>query len=230
MNRLLRPIALASLAILLSSASSQAGTIVGSIRASSPGAEETGGQSAYQSRRYKFLEKVDYSDLTDFVISIDGKEISPDPEKPAPTASVEQRDGAFHPRILPIVAGTEVSWPNRDDIYHNVFSMSEARPFDLGMYKSSDDPKRLVFEKPGQIDVFCAIHAQMNCVVLVLPNPWFALSDRRGRFTIENVPAGKHRLKAWHERLPSKYLEIDVPEEGEVEVDIVMGLAELPKF
>ncbi|MDA0346980.1 MAG: carboxypeptidase regulatory-like domain-containing protein [Verrucomicrobia bacterium] len=124
----------------------------------------------------------------------------------------------------------EIVWQNSDEIFHNVFSISEAKPFDLGYYKSKDNPKAVVFVKPGRVDVFCSIHSQMNCIVLVMPNPWFATSDRRGNYEIKNVPPGTYQLKAWHERLPPKYLEITVPEEGTIELDIVMGLSELPKF
>jgi len=63
-----------------------------------------------------------------------------------------------------------------------------------------------------------------------MPNPWFSSTDKRGRYEIKNVPAGTYRLKAWHERLPPKYIEITVPADGTVDLDIVMGLADLPKF
>src|SRR4029079_18714624 len=122
---------------------------------------------------------------------------------------------AFLPHVLPIVAGTTVEWPNNDDIFHNVFSMSEANPFDLGLYKNPD-VKRVPFNKAGRVDVFCSIHANMNCVVDVLENPWFAVADAGGKYAITNVPPGTYKLKAWHERLPSQTQEITVPAEGEV--------------
>ncbi|MDQ8202842.1 carboxypeptidase regulatory-like domain-containing protein [Pelagicoccus sp. SDUM812003] len=210
---------------------SEGGDIVGSIQATAPNIETSrSNDSAYQSRRYKFLDTIDYESLRDFVVSIESIEESDQARQNSKLASVSQKDGAFIPHVLPIAAGTEVEWPNRDEIYHNVFSMSEVRPFDLGMYKSEDDPKRLVFDKPGQVDVFCAIHSQMHCIVLVLPNAYFSKSDRRGRFEIKDVPPGSYRLKAWHERLPSKYLDIEVPEQGDLEIDIVMGLLDLPKI
>lgn len=218
-------------ALFLLTPLADAGSIVGSIKASAPSEESTDGSSgAYQSRRYKFLEQIDYDSLNDFVVSIHGIDQPAIDDAARPRASVAQQDGGFVPSILPIVAGSEVSWPNRDDIYHNVFSMSEVRPFDLGMYKSSDDAKSLVFDKPGQIDVFCAIHSEMHCVVLVLPNPWFSISDRKGRFEIKDVPPGNYTLKAWHQRLPTKYVEIVVPEKGDLKLKLEMGLADLPKI
>lgn len=211
-------------------ASLTAGSIKGTIQASPPDNDEQSKGGAYQSRRYKFLDQVDYESLQDFVVSIDEIERPATDETGRPKASVAQRDGTFFPHVTAIVAGSEIEWPNRDDIFHNVFSMSDVRPFDLGMYKSSDDAKSLVFEKTGKIDVFCALHSQMHCIVLVLPNPWFSKSDRKGRFEITGVPPGRYRLKAWHERLPSKYIDIEVPDDGYLEIDIEMGLADLPKI
>lgn len=215
---------------LLLATSLSAGTIKGTVQASPPDNDDESQGGAYQSRRYKFLDQIDYDSLRDFVVSIDQIEQPATEETGRPKASVAQRDGSFFPHITTVVAGSEIEWPNRDEIYHNVFSMSDVKPFDLGMYKSTDDAKSLVFEKTGKIDVFCAIHSQMHCVVLVLPNPWFSKSDRKGRFEIKDVPPGKYRLKAWHERLPSKYIEIEVPAEGDLELDIEMGLADLPKI
>lgn len=223
---------LALLAALALASPSDAGSIVGTIRAVSPKLEGAAPQEggAYQSRRYKFLEKLDYSDLRDFVVSIDDVKHPPGPNQARPFAIVAQKDGAFQQRVLPIVVGTEVEWPNMDDIFHNVFSMSDAQPFDLGMYKRTEQAKSLVFEREGQVDVFCAIHSAMHCVVLVLPNPWFSLSGADGSFAIHDIPPGTYTLKAWHERLPAKRLQIVVPESGSVEINIEMGFADLPKI
>lgn len=207
-----------------------AGTISGQISVSPPsGAGGKSDTGEYESRRYKFLEKVEYSKFGDFIVSIEGVEKPYSGEGPRPQAIISQKNGAFSPRILAVVAGTEISWPNRDTIYHNVFSISEIEPFDLGYYRKDEEAKRLVFEKQGRIDVFCSIHADMNCVVMVLPNPWFAQADKNGRFEIEGVPPGEYRLKAWHERLPPKYMDVVIEDEGETEVVIEMGFKSLPK-
>ncbi|MEM9158317.1 MAG: hypothetical protein AAGB46_04650 [Verrucomicrobiota bacterium] len=207
-----------------------AGTISGKIVVTPPsGADGKNEKGEYESRRYKFLEKVEYSKFGDFIISVEDIEKPYLGEGPRPQAIISQKNGSFSPRILAVVAGTEVSWPNRDSIYHNVFSISEVEPFDLGYYKGDDEAKRIVFEKPGRIDVFCSIHAEMNCVVMVLPNPWFAKADKNGRFKIEGLPAGEYRLKAWHERLPPKYIEVAVEEEKETELSIEMGFKRIPK-
>lgn len=209
---------------LLSAASALAGSIVGEVRAEGlPPVEGGAGGGAYASRRYKFAERVDYERLTDFVVYID-QTVPGAPGAPTePVAVVTQQDAMFAPRVLPVVVGTTVSWPNRDDIYHNVFSLSDAATFDLGMYRGDDQTKRYTFDQPGRVDVFCAIHANMHCIVLVLPSPYFARSDDRGRYVIRDVPPGTYRLRAWHERVPGQTVEVVVPADGEVTVDFVLG-------
>lgn len=208
-----------------------AGTITGTVKAQ--GAETAapgGGGGAYASRRYKFVERLDYEQLRDFVVYIDqtfpGVTFTP----PKEAAVMRQKEAQFVPHILPVLVGTTVEWPNLDDIYHNVFCMAETKPFDLGLYNSEQPPKRIVFDKPGQADVFCSIHTKMHCIVLVLTNPYFVLADEKGRFTLPNVPAGTYQLRAWHERVPGQTLTVTVPAEGSVEADFTLGLAALPKY
>jgi plastocyanin len=209
----------------------RAGTITGTVTArGKPEAEGPVAVGKYDSRKFKFVEKVDYAALRDFVVFIDGKLTN----RVAPTNRLQtvltQKDATFRPHVLPIVAGTTVQWPNEDDIYHNVFSVSEPRPFDLGLYKKDAPDKIVPFDQPGRVDVFCSIHSHMHCIVLVLENPYFAATDAKNRYVIRNVPAGTYKLKAWHERLPALVQEITVPETGEVKVDFTLGINNLPKF
>jgi plastocyanin len=210
-----------------------AGTITGVVRAQ--GAElpaDAGGSSGgnYGSRRYKFLEKVDYEQMSDFIVYIDQPAPAGSaPAAPPPLAVIRQRDGAFVPHVTPVAVGTTVEWPNDDEIYHNVFSMSDKTPFDLGLYKNGDAAKRVTFDQPGRVDVFCSIHTKMSCIVLVVPNRWFARADAGGRFTIRDVPAGTWKLRAWHDRLPSQVKEISVSADGSVEADFTLGISGLPK-
>ena len=211
-----------------------AGTIMGNVQArGKEGAEASASGGKYDSRQFKFAERVDYESMHDFLVSIEG----PVGKNAAPptnavqvvTRKIAQRGATFSPHILPVVAGTTVEWPNYDDILHNVFSFSETKPFDLGLYKSPE-VKRITFDRPGRVDVFCSIHARMSCVVMVLENPFFATTNERGAYKIPNVPAGTYKLKAWHERLPSQIQEVTVPEQGEVKVDFLLGITNLPKL
>ena len=182
----------------------------------------------YSSRKARFFEKVDYSQLRDFVVWLETTNTVSFPKPEKPLRIVVQKDATFRPHVLPILLGTTVEWPNEDDIYHNVFSFSDPRPFDLGLYK--DEVKRITFDKPGRVDIFCSIHKNMNCVILVLNNPWFASAADDGRYSIRDVPAGRYTLKAWHERLPPLAREIDVDAAGTKRVDLQMGISGLPQI
>jgi plastocyanin len=218
------------LALLCDAARSRAGTVLGSVRAEGKaGLQNEAACGPYESRKYKFVPRLNYAEFRDFVVFLEGPVPGPWPPEARATRRVVQRDAQFIPHVLPIPVGTTVEWPNEDDILHNVFSISETKPFDLDLYKAPV-VKRVTFDKPGRVDVFCSIHTTMSCVVLVLENPFFAVSDEKGRYVIREVPAGTYRLKAWHERLPPQVREITVPEKGEVRVDFVLGLQTLPKY
>jgi plastocyanin len=214
---------------LLAGANLLGGTITGTISARGTPVDGDASGGAYQSRRYKFAEKVNYDQLTDFVIYLDEPLATPATSDHKSAAITTQKNAAFEPHVLPIAVGTSVKWPNEDEIYHNVFSDSDAKQFNLGLYHQEKVPV-LTFDKIGRIDVFCSIHSQMHCIIMVLPNPFFAKADANHRFVIKDVPAGTFKVRAWHERLPSQVKEVVVPAEGEVRVDFILGLGELPKY
>jgi plastocyanin len=220
----------------LTALAARAGTITGNISAQGKTnvPDATAPDGPYASHKYKFLPKVDYAAMHDFVVYVEGslgtnRTISTNLEEVA-TTRIAQEGAIFSPHVLPVMVGTTVEWPNNDRIYHNVFSMSDAKQFDLGLYKGNPPDKRVTFDKPGRVDVFCSIHTSMNCIVLVLENPYFAATDGNGNYKIQNVPPGKYKLKAWHERLPADEQEIIVPTNGEVRVDFVLGIKNLPQY
>ena len=154
------PLVLSLALIFLSFERSQAGAITGRVRAhgkETPDVDSGGGK--YASRKYTFLERVDYSSMRDFIVFIEGPIGGPvaPPDKPVQvitTKKITQKGAMFTPNVLPVLVGTTVEWPNHDDIFHNVFSMSEPKMFDLGLYKDPE-VKRVTLDKPGRIDVFC---------------------------------------------------------------------------
>jgi len=119
---------------------------------------------------------------------------------PAVPPVLRQHGERFVPHVLPVVAGTTVDFPNDDPIYHNVFSLSRTRTFDLGRYPQGSS-RSVRFDTPGVVQVFCHIHADMSGYILVLENPFFVIPDAQGRFALEGVPPGDYRLIAWHERI-----------------------------
>jgi plastocyanin len=112
--------------------------------------------------------------------------------------SLDQRKETFVPHVLAITAGTTVDFPNHDRTYHNVFSLSKAKRFDLGRYAAGTS-KSVRFDRPGIVRVFCDIHSHMNAFILVFGHRFFALTDAEGRYAIEGVPPGTYTLSAWFE-------------------------------
>jgi len=116
---------------------------------------------------------------------------------PSTNPRINQKDLMFRPLVLPITAGTTVDFPNNDDVFHNVFSYSSPKEFDLGRYPIGKS-KKVTFERPGVVSVYCDIHAYMYATILVLENPWFATPDKNGGYVIRGVPEGEYELAFWY--------------------------------
>lgn len=136
-----------------------------------------------------------------------------------PVPQMAQKDQAFVPRVLAVAAGGAVDFPNLDPIFHNVFSVSPVKRFDLGKYPRGHS-RRLVFGKTGLVQVYCDIHANMAGYILVLPNHAFARPDNGGAFTLPDLPPGSYALDVWHPDLPDVHRSVQVPESGEVVIEI----------
>jgi hypothetical protein len=108
-----------------------------------------------------------------------------------------QRNLQFAPALLPIQKGTVVEFPNYDDLYHNVFSYSKTKRFDLGRYRKDERPAAQLFDKPGVVKLNCEIHEHMRGIILVLDTPYFTKTDTNGHYRLESLPAGRFTLKAW---------------------------------
>src|SRR4029434_10748536 len=112
--------------------------------------------------------------------------------------SVTQKDMDFLPALLPVQTGTRVEFPNEDDTYHNIFSYSPAKRFDLGRYRPDERPiPSVVFDVAGLVTLRCDIHEHMRGLILVLNTPYFVISDESGGLRWSGLPAGHYTLKAW---------------------------------
>ena len=109
-----------------------------------------------------------------------------------------QQSRSFTPRVLPVMKGTTIDFPNDDTIFHNVFSFSRTRPFDLDIYPPGEI-RSVEFPWTGWVKVYCNIHPHMIAHIIVLDNPFFDLTDPKGNFVISGVPDGKYALRVWHE-------------------------------
>jgi plastocyanin len=130
----------------------------------------------------------------------------------APVAELRQKDLAFIPALLPVQVGTKVEFPNLDDIYHNVFSFSPPRRFDLGRYRSDERPVPFqIFDTPGLITLRCDIHEHMRALILVLATPHFVVTAPDGRFKLTGLPAGRYTLKAWIDSRTTHEKSVELP-------------------
>jgi plastocyanin len=144
-------------------------------------------------------------------------------EEPAPArVTMDQRNQAFVPYVLAVPVGTTVEFPNSDRVYHNVFSLSKAKRFDLGRYARGHS-KSVRFDRPGVVRVFCELHSHMNAFVLVFAHRYFATTDADGRYRIDNVPPGAYTVVAWNEGQPRQSRAIRVGDDGGVvEMDFLL--------
>jgi plastocyanin len=137
--------------------------------------------------------------------------------------AMAQQDEQFVPHILPVVRGATVEFPNEDDVYHNVFSLSSAKSFDLGRYPRGAS-RSVSFNAPGTVQVFCHIHADMSAVILVLDNQFFATPDAAGHFVIDSLPPGEYSIVGWHERIKPVVRHVTVTPGGTAHVDFNIPL------
>ncbi|HYV84379.1 MAG TPA: hypothetical protein VFB49_00550 [Patescibacteria group bacterium] len=138
-------------------------------------------------------------------------EYAPSGAAPAagPIPAMRQEDLTFVPHVLAIAKGSEVEFPNTDPVFHNVFSLSRAESFDLGRYPKGST-KRVRFDNPGIVKVFCHIHSDMSAVVVVLDNPFFVSPDAEGNYSIDGLPPGDYKVTGWHERAHPVTLRVHV--------------------
>jgi plastocyanin len=146
---------------------------------------------------------------------------------------MDQQNLAFIPRVLPIPVGSTVLFPNNDKVDHNVFSMSRTKTFNLGSYEPGQS-QTVVFDKPGIVELRCDVHAEMAAYILVMKNPYFAVTDRKGNFEIPDsgylqqvglegiadLPPGKYSIKTRHEKLKTQKKSIVVPDSGDGTVQL----------
>jgi plastocyanin len=130
----------------------------------------------------------------------------------------------FQPRVLVVPEGGSVAFPNLDPILHNVFSVSEAARFDLGLYGRGES-KDVRFEEAGVVRIFCNVHHDMVGYVLVVDTPHHASPDGQGTFRLLDLPPGRGTLTVWHEQTDTWSRRVDVPETGGSPLTIRMELS-----
>jgi plastocyanin len=144
------------------------------------------------------------------------------PRTPTGRPRIDQRNETFSPHVLAVDVGTLVDFPNNDQTFHNVFSLSPPRRFDLGRYGRGKSAS-VRFDRPGIVRVFCDIHSHMSAYVLVFNHPFHAMTDDDGRYRIDNIPPGTYTVTAWHEGAARDTRSITIPPAGSIiDVDLLV--------
>lgn len=133
----------------------------------------------------------------------------------------------FIPKVIAVLVGTKVRFPNQDPILHNVFSISGENRFDLGLYKNGE-AKETTFSTPGLVNVFCNVHHSMVAYIHVLDTPFFAQADGDGGFSLKDLPTGPGALTVWHERAEPKTLKLTLPLTMQLFVDLDLTKPRIP--
>lgn len=141
----------------------------------------------------------------------------------AKNPSMDQKNLTFIPKILPVIVGSTVDFLNADDVLHNVFSPDAcADKFNLGSWPKGQIRSHKYDKLGCQSVVLCNVHPEMEAYVVVLQNPYYAVTDKEGNYSIKNVPPGKYTLKIWNEKLNAPDQEITMPASGKLEVNFQM--------
>nr|WP_314562507.1 methylamine utilization protein [uncultured Pseudomonas sp.] len=143
------------------------------------------------------MRQADGSPVADAVVTLAGK---PGVASGMPKADMDQRGQRFAPHVLVVHTGTQVRFPNSDNIRHQVYSFSSAKRFELRLYEGTpSDP--LLFDKPGVVVLGCNIHDWMLGYIYVTDDPYFGVSDAQGRVRLEQLPPGDYHATLWHPQL-----------------------------
>ncbi len=171
-------------------------------------------------RRYEVVTKggIMATDPAVAIIYLEGK--FPKPATP-PRATMAQRDLSFATPLLPVQLGTVVEFPNEDDTYHNIFSYSPAKRFDLGRYRSDERPiPTQTFDQVGLVALHCDIHEHMRGLILVVDTPYFVKSDSEGRYRLTGLPAGHYTMKVWLNSKTTLEKPVELKAGGTLHVDL----------
>jgi plastocyanin len=213
-------ILLTMIAVVVSGVPAHAGDVSGQVIITRRLTQRTVAPTVYNLRGVatpvSVADGVPVSEFERTVVTLEGGKL---PAAEPLTAVIEQRGTRFEPDLIVIPVGSTVQFPNFDPIFHNVFSLSSAQPFDLGFYPKSQS-RSVKFNRPGIVQVYCHIHSHMYAGIVVTASPFSARPATDGSFSFSGVPAGHYRLTAWHKIAGLHQVEIDVPESGTLKAQI----------
>src|SRR6201992_2425431 len=159
------------------------------------------------------------------VVFLEGAVAAPTGAEHAGPFVMQQVNREFTPEVLAVPAGAAVDFPNMDPVFHNIFSLSKPKMFDLGSYDQGES-RRVVFPKPGVVSVYCHLHPNMAATIIVTPNRWYAKPDAAGNYKLERVPPGHYTVVAWHRATGFLRKPVVVEAGHDVDVSFTLPLTE----
>src|ERR1044072_7031403 len=157
--------------------------------------------------------------VTDAVIFVESLPAGVRTPPHALSPQLAQREQSFEPRVVVVPAGGTVDFPNFDPVFHDVYSVSPVRRFELGKYPRGQS-RHVAFPRAGLVNVSCKIHPEMAAFILVVPNPAWARPGTDGEYQLSGLPPGHYRLHWWHPDLPTGASDVEVPASGDVALDV----------
>jgi len=138
---------------------------------------------------------------------------------PVAKTAIRQEREEFVPRVAAITRGSTVEFPNADPIFHNVFSLSSVKKFDLGYYPAGQT-RVIKFDAPGVVQVYCHLHPNMYAAIVVVPNRWYARPAEDGTFSMKGIPPGNYHIVTWHMSAGFFRRKVQVPASGDVNLEM----------
>ena len=198
------------------------GAVSGTIRLSVTEGDPPPRLSPYARPRYRppVRAEATFTSPENAVVYLRGRTAAPPPS--TEVVRVQQRNRTIIPHVTAVQAGTRVAFPNDDDVFHNLFSLSAPHRFNLGRYPPGES-RIETFERVGIVRLFCDIHSEMGGVILVVETPYFTSPDADGRFRIAGVPPGEYTAIVWHELAGTDSTRVVVRDGAETTVDFALG-------
>ena len=198
------------------------GAVSGTVRLLSTSQRQPPMLSPYSRPRYRPPARAEVPPGSPETVVVYLRPSGPAPDGPRNPVRISQRNRTIIPHVTVVQAGTRIDFPNDDDVFHNIFSLSGPKRFNLGRYPPGETRSEL-FERPGVVRLFCDIHSEMGGVIMVVDTPYFTQPDATGRFSIPNVAEGEYMAVVWHEAAGSDSTRVVVTPGGDARVDFALG-------
>jgi plastocyanin len=199
------------------------GAIAGQVSVVTRSTRRLASAGAYPGRTVVIPSKAQSPETTNVVVFLQRPPAGPPP--PARHAVIRQQGETFVPHLVAVTTGSTVTFPNDDQLFHNVFSLSPGAVFDLGRYPRGQSAS-YTFTTPGVVKVFCHLHSHMSAIVRVFDHSYFAVPGADGRYRLDGVPPGRHAVTAWHERAGDLTQDVTVTADGTAALSFALPLGE----